>query len=64
MVLKGGGEAETPIRNLADIFFDTTLIESINEANWHTTNLFCTIVMRLELLKQMKRKQEAAYVHE
>lgn len=31
MALEGGGEAETPVRNLMDIFFATRLIESINE---------------------------------
>jgi len=44
MVPEGGSEAETPVSNLMDLLFDTRLIESINEANWNTTNLLCTIV--------------------
>jgi len=60
MVLEGGGEAETPVSNLVDLFFTTRLIESMNEANKITTNMFRTTIMRLQLFKQMNRKQEAA----
>lgn len=65
IVLEGGGEVETPVRNLVDLFLANLLIKCKHEWNKLKHNYSVLPCYNgLQLFKQMNREQEATSINE